>query len=318
MEQDPEQHPEQHPVRPAGGPELPRSPSGRVPRWVRDEAAARDVVPEPRRPAVRGPLRVLGRQLLLGASVVAALAWGALGGPVPPLPGAAPAPSPVGPDLPTPGRGAAGAPLGEPAPLAATSAAYRFLHPREGGATAYDPCRPVHYVVRPDGAPPGGDLLLAEAVARVGTATGLRFVAEGATAEGPVERRAPFQRDAYGDRWAPVLVAWATPAEAPRLAGEVTGYAGSHSVTAPGRPPVLVTGEVVLDAGQMARVLARPGGWAAARGIVQHELAHLVGLGHVDDPTQLMHPSTGPVTDFAAGDLTGLAVLGRGPCVPEV
>jgi hypothetical protein len=32
-----------------------------------------------------------------------------------------------------------------------------------------------------------------------------------------------------------------------------------------------------------------------------------------------MYPETTPgVTDFSAGDLTGLAVLGRGPCVPGV
>ncbi len=50
-----------------------------------------------------------------------------------------------------------------------------------------------------------------------------------------------------------------------------------------------------------------------------HELAHLVGLDHVDDDSQLLHPETvRGVTDYAAGDLTGLSRLGQGPCVPEL
>ncbi len=50
-----------------------------------------------------------------------------------------------------------------------------------------------------------------------------------------------------------------------------------------------------------------------------HELGHLVGLDHVDDDSQLLHPETVPgVTDYAAGDLTGLSRLGQGPCVPEL
>ena len=56
-----------------------------------------------------------------------------------------------------------------------------------------------------------------------------------------------------------------------------------------------------------------------ARAIVLHELGHLVGLAHVANPTQLMLPEASPgVVDFAAGDLTGLAQLGAGACVPEV
>ncbi len=44
-----------------------------------------------------------------------------------------------------------------------------------------------------------------------------------------------------------------------------------------------------------------------------------MGLAHVDDESQLLHPQTVPgVTDFADGDLTGLARLGRGACVPEL
>ena len=50
-----------------------------------------------------------------------------------------------------------------------------------------------------------------------------------------------------------------------------------------------------------------------------HELGHLVGLDHVTAANQLMYPQTRPgVTDFGAGDLTGLAALGRGTCLPDM
>ncbi|HEY4631062.1 MAG TPA: matrixin family metalloprotease [Blastococcus sp.] len=66
-------------------------------------------------------------------------------------------------------------------------------------------------------------------------------------------------------------------------------------------------------------ILALPGGAETARGIVLHELGHLVGLAHVEDGEQLMYPQARrEVSDFAPGDLTGLAVLGAGPCVPEL
>lgn len=46
------------------------------------------------------------------------------------------------------------------------------------------------------------------------------------------------------------------------------------------------------------------------RAIVLHELGHLVGLGHVEDPTQVMYPSSSyEVTSLATGDLNGLAKL---------
>jgi len=41
-----------------------------------------------------------------------------------------------------------------------------------------------------------------------------------------------------------------------------------------------------------------------------HELAHLIGLGHVDDEAQMMHP-TSRRAKFGAGDLTGLRKLCR-------
>jgi hypothetical protein len=115
-----------------------------------------------------------------------------------------------------------------------------------------------------------------------------------------------------------VLVSWQTHVEEPQFAAGVAGLAGSSAVQPPGGPRVFVTGTVALDAADFAQMLADPTWIAAARGVVLHEIGHLVGLAHVSDPGQLMHPSSGDVADFGPGDLSGLAALGRGERIPDV
>lgn len=222
--------------------------------------------------------------------------------------------------FPTPGVEAADAPLGTPLPAPPAGGEYAFVGVQADGVTpvGYDPCRPVHYVIRPDNAPAGGEQLVRDAVARVSAVTGLEFVYDGPTDEAPAERRSLFQPDRYGDRWAPVLVSWQTEAENPDFLTDTVGEAGSATVTIAGRPKVFVTGMVGLDAAAFAEYLADPDDVPLARAVVLHELGHLVGLDHVSDPGQLMYPETRDAVDFAPGDLTGLARLGAGECVPEL
>lgn len=221
-------------------------------------------------------------------------------------------------DRPPPGVDQQTAPLGTPALVREASDRYSFMTLQEDNTrpVAYDPCRPIHVVVNERTAPPGAAPALAEALAAVHTATGLVFAVDGTTTEAPVQNRAPYQPDRYPDRWAPVLVAWSDPVESPKLAGDVSGTGGSLWISA-GDDRVYVTGTVVLDGPQIADLLDRRDGRAAARGIILHELAHLVGLDHVEDPEQLMYPTTSR-RGFGAGDLTGLARLGQGRCAPEV
>lgn len=227
----------------------------------------------------------------------------------------------VGRLAPPPGQEEAAAPLGSPPPesaLASGPHTFTAMQPDGSGPVAYSPCRPIHYVVRPDGAPAGADLLIRAAVDSVSRATGLRFVDDGVTDEGPTADRPAYQPDRYGRRWAPVLFTWSDERETPGLAGDVAGTGGSASVTI-GDRTVYVTGEVTLDVDELAPLVSTPGGTAVAVGVVTHELAHVVGLGHVDDPAQLMYPSTNlTVTAFSGGDREGLAALGRGACAPDV
>ena len=191
-----------------------------------------------------------------------------------------------GGQVPSPGHEAQDTPSGQPAPLVVSSDAWRALHTQDDDTTAvaWDPCRPIHYVTRPDAAPTGARELMAQAIARVSAATGLRFIDDGASAEGPSPQREPYQPQRYGDRWAPVLITYVDSAEVPDIADALT----------------------------------RPDGDQVVRAVFEHERGHLVGLAHVDDPAQLMYPETSTAREYGAGDLTGLATLGTGTCVAEV
>jgi hypothetical protein len=221
--------------------------------------------------------------------------------------------------VPPPGFEAAASPIGLP-PAGTGSTAYLLQKSPDPGQpfVAYDPCRPVHYVVRPDNAPPGTELLIQEAVASVSAASGLQFVYDGATSEAPSETRETYQPERYGKQWAPVLIAWSSPEETPGLAGNVAGMGGSSYVHIPGKPYVHVAGQVKLDAPGLAETLTWRDGPAHVRAVIMHELGHVLGLDHVDDPAQLMFEENRGQLDFGDGDRAGLAVLGRGECVPQL
>jgi hypothetical protein len=317
-----------------GGGDLPRSKTGRIPQWVIDEhSGVRPTTPGWREAPTYGrkkPRKARnGRSLLrkfLAVVVLAAVAGSWIHGAWTTrwtgfvfVNGAFAAKHP---GMPTPGYEASSKPLHNPPVVAVESPSYRFINAHDGGGgqfVAYDPCRPIHYVTRRQGEPAGGQVVIAEAIAQVSRATGLEFVNDGATDEAPSSQRDPFQPDRYGDRWAPVLIGWETPEENPDFAADVIGLGGSTPRRLENGPSVYVTGQVELDGPQFSSLMPQPGGPALARAIVEHELGHLVGLDHITDANQLMFPEAElNVPDYGAGDLTGLAKLGRGACVPQL
>jgi hypothetical protein len=220
-------------------------------------------------------------------------------------------------DRPPPSREAATEPLGTPGPVPTGDGEFEFLDVQPSDRSkpvAWDPCRPIHYVVNPDGQPAGASEAIAAAVAKVSAATGLQFVDDGSTTEVPTKRREPYQPKRYGkDRWAPVLIAWSDETVEPELGGGTDGFAGPQGIDAPDGTAVYVTGDVVLDRVDLADA------GADVEPTVLHELGHLVGLDHTSDRRQLMFAEgQDGVTAYADGDLRGLAALGRGKCVPDV
>lgn len=192
------------------------------------------------------------------------------------------------------------------------SAGYAFamMQPDGVGPVTWDRCREIPYVVNPDGAPAGHLETVAAAVEDLADASGLRFRYDGTTDDRGFEDRAgPFGSTA------PVLIAWATPEEVPALAGEVAGVGGAEARSVTPDRLVYVTGMVALDRDAFTAMGARPDGAGLQRAVVEHELGHVLGLGHVGDPDQLMYAETTGQRNLAAGDRDGLAVLGSGPCL---
>lgn len=216
---------------------------------------------------------------------------------------------------PLPGREEADAPLGTPPPLQRTSNSYKFLAVKDDGTpVAYSPCRPIHYVVNSTLAPASWQPLVEDAVRQASLASGLKFIYDGPTSEVPTSNRAGYQPEMYGDRWAPVLIAWTTPEQVPRLAGQTVGLGGSSSIGLSNGYKAYVTGTVSLDEPQFAGIMDSPQGKEIGVAVIMHELGHVLGLDHVDDPRQLMYDQASWVRQYAAGDRTGLAKLGTGPC----
>ncbi|WP_336924157.1 matrixin family metalloprotease [Aquipuribacter sp. SD81] len=218
----------------------------------------------------------------------------------------------VAPAVPGPPPDARAEPLRLP-PDVVDPGGYTFVDTGPGGQPVrWDPCRPVHVVVRPDGEPQGGRAALGAALEEVGEAAGLVFVVDGETDERPDPARRLVDPRRYGERWSPVLVAWSDAGEDPRLA-EAAGLAGPAGY-GEGSRRRWVSGSVVLDAPWFAENLPAELGRRRAEAVLVHELAHLVGLGHSSDPFSLMSPTYQSVYDLGTADRAGLARLGDGPC----
>ena len=179
-----------------------------------------------------------------------------------------------------------------------------------GVPARWDPCTPIHFVVDLAYAPAGALGDVQQAFARLAQATGMTFVDDGVRQERPERDRAAYQPDAYGQRWAPMLVSWSPPAQTDLL-GDPHAQAVTVPIAVPGGGSggSIVTAEVVLNADRLLPVGFGPG--PSEGEVLMHELGHAVGLGHVSSRTEAMYPSVRGVAAYGPGDLAGLDTLGR-------
>lgn len=208
--------------------------------------------------------------------------------------------------------------LGTPALAPAGQGGYAFLQTSpDGSPVTFDPCRPLHFVIRPVNEPPGGRELVLGALADLSDATGLQLADDGLTDEEPTLERASYQPARYGDRWAPVLIAWSTPAETLMLPPDALGSAGPATFGTDPDGLRFVSGTAVFN-GPALEAQLRLGEDQKARAVVLHELGHLVGLDHVGDPYQVMFDTNAyPLPSYQAGDRRGLERLGSGRCFTD-
>ena len=189
-------------------------------------------------------------------------------------------------------------------------------HNDDGHPVRWDPCSPIDMVVNDEGAYPGFRTDLDAALDEVRELSGAQLRMLGEVDERPHPRRPVHQPDRYGDDWAPVLIAFAEPGENELPLRHSDRGLASPVAVGPDGDRVYVTGQVVLNAERDDLVAGsdeRADAWGAT---LRHEVGHLLGLAHVDDERQLMHPhaADGPV-DWGPGDRRGLAALGAGECL---
>lgn len=176
-----------------------------------------------------------------------------------------------------------------------------------GDPITYDPCKPLLYLINRTGAPADYLSFVNPALEKVQAATGLKFVDGGLTTDTWSTREHPTKSE-------PILIGFPASLDSSTAAADAVGLGGSVWKTVDGlKQPHYLTGQVELLRSWFAKESAVDA-TGAEESVVMHELGHVLGLGHVQDTHEVMYPITDRQTEYGAGDLTGLAILGGGHC----
>jgi hypothetical protein len=199
-----------------------------------------------------------------------------------------------------------------PPPAAGT---WGFIAQGADGPVSFDACRPIHYRIRLGPGPAGGEALVAEAIARVEAATGLRFAYDGTVDAAPTSGSfpAPNASVTLSESFAPVVIGWADREETDLWASEghdTLGVGGPRTIVFDDDEKLSVSGFALLTPNDTLRVGFGPG--LTAGNVLLHELGHVVGLDHVSDPAELMQArlDRNAPDGYGPGDRRGLWELG--------
>jgi hypothetical protein len=247
--------------------------------------------------------------------VFAPMAWERLPDASTPIPDPGPAPTsvPPRPDPPDSEPVPAGTP--QP-PLDITPGARPAIG--DGGTYEYLPqlfsdgppyistCAPVEFTIRSGVGPTNGAAMVLRAVQQLSNATGIPFRWVGFTDTPYDFNQRPTQYPFEAKR-IPFWIGWSPPGEVPDFGAnsDVLGVGGPVVIEDKGRREIITGGVVLRSDSDAAPVFGKGVTWG---NIIQHELGHAVGLGHIDSPVDLMDPSADPETPdgYGPGDLRGL------------
>jgi hypothetical protein len=198
------------------------------------------------------------------------------------------------------------------APVAApASTSYAFTTVLDGAPVRFDPCAPIRWTANVSRGPAGGLDVLQAAVARVAALTGTTWQYVGTSTTTPSGRYLPTSPQVS---YPPVLIGWTDGASSDLLAGQTAPVLGMtrtawFGVQTPEGKKIAATRAAVVALDRTdALPLKGSNSWST---VALHELAHVMGLGHVGDRTQLMASVLPAVTDLQAGDRAGLTKVGR-------
>jgi hypothetical protein len=172
------------------------------------------------------------------------------------------------------------------------------------GGARWNPCRVITWAYNPSAGYGGSLADVQRAFAKVAGRTGLHFKYVGATG---------FVYHGGNDNPAgvDVVVGWSDAAHLGSLAGGVVGVGWAYPVSGPGVANEIVSGYVVLDRAELLNGGFATGGMPTWGQVMEHEIGHVVGLGHARGDDQLMAASAGAGNHlFGAGDLLGLTLAG--------
>lgn len=198
--------------------------------------------------------------------------------------------------------------------------AYRFLQTVGSGGeqrpVRWNPCEPIHYQVDTANAPADALQDVADVTARVTQATGIAFEFDGTTHRTALSQIADLNYADFGRHvFDPLLVSWMTGPAFQDVVHQRDVLAFTRLAAGYGdAAEQWASGVVVVDAGQRFATSGR----YSLELVLQHEFGHVMGLGHVAAPGELMFsveaaPHTSPEQMYAwgPGDLEGLELLGR-------
>ncbi|WP_110183461.1 matrixin family metalloprotease [Nocardioides solisilvae] len=181
---------------------------------------------------------------------------------------------------------------------------WSYLNP--ANRLRWNPCQTISYRVNVAQAPAGTEEAIHRAFGAMSGASGLRFKFKGYTEA--IYRGRPgtgkWERDTD------LVVSWALPEQTTLDFSGAHAWGGVQDAVwgrdRKGRLGKITKGGTTFDA-------TTPGGWPymKAYDVLLHELGHVVGLGHVDDPTQIMATGVEGPYIYGAGDLTGMRTIGK-------